>query len=60
MSLPEYIYPARLAGQGRRLRGLMRLTNMARLAEWIETRDGSVAVEAAFFDTDKGSASRAR
>jgi len=52
--LPEYIYPARLAGQGRRLRGLMRLANMARLAEWIETRDGSVAVEAAFFDTEKG------
>ena len=52
--LPEYIYPARLAGQGRRLRGLMRLTNMTRLAEWIETRDGSVAVEAAFFDTEKG------
>lgn len=52
--LPEYIYPARLAGQGRRLRGLMRLTNMARLAEWIETRDGSVAVEVAFFDTEKG------
>ena len=52
--LPEYIYPARLAGQGRRLRGLMRLTNMARLAEWIDTRDGSVAVEAAFFDTEKG------
>ncbi|CAN5907436.1 YceD family protein [soil metagenome] len=52
--LPEYIYPARLAGQGRRLRGLMRLANMARLAEWIETRDGSVAVEAAFFDTDEG------
>ncbi|MFH0341187.1 MAG: YceD family protein [Chromatiales bacterium] len=52
--LPEYIYPARLARQGCRLRGLMRLTNMARLAEWIETRDGSVAVEAAFFDTEKG------
>ncbi|MGH8487758.1 MAG: YceD family protein [Gammaproteobacteria bacterium] len=52
--LPEYIYPPRLARQGRRLRGLMRLTNMARLAEWIETADGSVVVEAAFFDTEKG------
>ncbi|MGH8525437.1 MAG: YceD family protein [Gammaproteobacteria bacterium] len=52
--LPQYIYPARLAGQGRRLVGLMRLRNMARLAEWIETRDGTVAVEAAFFDTEKG------
>ncbi|MGH8533493.1 MAG: YceD family protein [Gammaproteobacteria bacterium] len=52
--LPEYIYPARLARQGRRLRGRMRLANMARLAEWIETRDGSVAVETAFFETDQG------
>ncbi|MGH8509677.1 MAG: YceD family protein [Gammaproteobacteria bacterium] len=52
--LPEYIYPAQLAEQGRRLRGLMRLTNMTRLAECIESCDGSVAVEAAFFDTEKG------